>query len=201
MYEPHKLVGVFAVLFAIAQKDIRVKRRANARRRFVTDKNGVEIRLQLIRVLHLGGVGAVGTEILPFAKLIGARINGIYSRFHHERQNGDVFLLGECNIRVHSAVRLYEQLERNGNDKEVHLTKLKLLLLLGHLLTHILGVKNYAIVGFENIVTNLFKVFVKIIRMASKIHPRFFINANLIFRFKFKNSHNVLLFNAYSNNF
>ena len=168
MNDLHKLVCIMTVLFAVTQKDVRIERLADFFRHFIADEHGFQIFFQLFFIADGGHILHIRAQILRFPKFRG--IKAVQSRFHHDGQNGNMLFAGITKIGIHRAALFAEQLERHGHDEQVHLTKVAFLVLFFDFLGHAFRIIDRAIVCFENVLADFFKMLFKILGVTSEIY-------------------------------
>ena len=92
-------------------------------------------------------------------------------------------LLGVGKVCVHGAIGACEQFERDGHDKEVHLTQICVHVVLVDLLIHIFGIVDRAIVRLKNVLAKLVKIARKILRVRGEIYSRLALGVGIALSF------------------
>ena len=208
--QPHQILGVLAVLLAVAQEYLGVKGRPHPFCQLVANQDGREYLLQLFGIGNLRGVGGRTVKELdvPIAGLDAVqafddllivmtppkrghdrRAGGkpqiipgpIQTTLHEDGDDGDVVLHGEAVLHELGAALAEQEPRCDGNHEELHLREQPLQFLrVGRRVPFGLVVDG-AVLGLENVPAEGLEMQLEVVGVAGEVHAGFPLGGSISF--------------------
>ena len=185
MNEAHELVGVRAILLAVAQEEVGIEGIPDSPSGVVAGQRGVKVVAELVLVVDGRRVGLMAVHKLQLAKAVAPTVDLEHlGREHvgidHDGQHGDVVDPGEGEILVHGAVGLREEAPRHWDDEEVHTVEAGEADVGRQVLVHALGVVDGAVVRPEQVVADQRKRVGEVVGVAGEVHARLLADRDVV---------------------
>ena len=194
VYQPHQLLRIAAVLFAVAEEHIGIESGSDLLRQLIPNQHVLQIFAQLFIKGKGGIIPGIGVEVLQVSALFCEYL--IKTALLHQRQYRDMVLHRKAEL-LHSGVFRGQQSGGHGHNEQLNLLQVRPEIRIP-LPCRVLQIEHRAGLLLQKQLRHRLQKKALLVRMTAKINPRHPLRTPVSFGNILQNSHCVSSLSVYS---